>query len=179
MTSMFSFLKSRQNILLFLIKKNPKCHLHWLARTKPQFGVIRKVHTKVLSAFPPSRVTSKLESAASTSSTSDSLVKSCISADDDNLLMWYCKETGFRNGISTINPLASSSFYWRQLPCNTKHLQRKWHFNLNHSEIQGWSCSDPALLHHWLSLYWGRDQNCKADALPQLYPCVYKEHLKF
>lgn len=71
-------------------------------RTQLRFWVTRKVHTKVLSAFPPSRVTSKLESAASTSSTSDSFVKSCVSADSDSLLMWYYDANrGFRNAINT------------------------------------------------------------------------------
>lgn len=81
---------------------NKKTHLCLSIRAKPQFRVIRKIHTKVLSAFPPSRVTSKLESAASTSSTSDSFVKSCISVDNDSLLMWYYnKNRGFRNVINT------------------------------------------------------------------------------
>lgn len=40
----------------------------------------------MLLVFPPSSVTSRLESAASTSSTSDSEVKSCASDDNDNLL---------------------------------------------------------------------------------------------
>lgn len=45
-----------------------------------------KGHTKMLLLFPPSSVTSRLERAASTSSTSDSQVESCVSDDNDNLL---------------------------------------------------------------------------------------------
>lgn len=43
----------------------------------------------MLLLFPPSSVTSRLERAASTSSTSDSQVESCVSDDSDNLLTWY------------------------------------------------------------------------------------------
>lgn len=72
--------------MLTLSENQEPARLITVSLTQGKQAWDRKDRTKMLLVFPPSSVTSRLESAASTSSTSDSQVKSWASDDSDSLL---------------------------------------------------------------------------------------------